>query len=82
MFNEYRIPRDNLISNHGDMTAEGEFITSIKDPKKQLGASFGSLSNGRVNISGEHILSILLTTRKYILISSIYVYVKASQMCT
>lgn len=55
MFNEYRIPRDNLISNSGDITDEGDFKSAIKDPKKNLGASLGSLSGGRVNISGEPI---------------------------
>lgn len=55
MFNEYRIHRDNLLSNIGDVNDNGEFVSKIKDPKKRLGASLGSLSGGRVNISGKWI---------------------------
>lgn len=52
MFNSYRISRDNLLSNIGDVNKDGVFVSRIKDPKKRLGASLGSLSSGRVNISG------------------------------
>lgn len=52
MFNNYRIPRENLLSRIGDVTSTGEFVSEIKDPRKRLGGSFGVLSNGRVNICG------------------------------
>lgn len=52
MFNNYRIPRENLLARTGDVTPDGRFVTKIKDQKKRMGASFGALSNGRVNICG------------------------------
>lgn len=52
MFDGYRIPRDHLLSKISDVTPAGEFVSKISDAKKRLGASLGSLSNGRVNISG------------------------------
>lgn len=52
MFNKYRIPRENLLSRNGDVTPDGQFVSKIKDQRKRMGASFGALSNGRVNICG------------------------------
>ncbi|XP_018573193.1 peroxisomal acyl-coenzyme A oxidase 3 isoform X2 [Anoplophora glabripennis] len=50
-FNNYRIPRENLLNKHGDVTEDGRYVTTIKDPNKRYGAALGSLSGGRVNIS-------------------------------
>lgn len=50
MFDRFRIPRDNLLSNICDVSIDGKFVSKIEDKKKRLGASFGSLSSGRVNI--------------------------------
>lgn len=50
VFKNYRIPRENLLNKMGDITAEGKYETSIKDPSKRSGMSFGTLSSGRVNI--------------------------------
>lgn len=52
MFNQYRIPKDFLLARNGDISDEGQFISPIKDKKKRIGASFGALSGGRVNICG------------------------------
>lgn len=52
MFDRYRIPRENILARNGDVTPEGKFVSAIKDPKKRIGASFGTLSGGRVNICG------------------------------
>lgn len=52
MFDQYRIPRVNLLSRIGDVTEAGEYVSTISDNNKRMGASLGSLSNGRVNISG------------------------------
>lgn len=52
MFDHYRIPREYLLSKLGHITDDGQFVSPIKDPKKRIGASFGSLSGGRVNICG------------------------------
>jgi acyl-CoA oxidase len=50
MFNNYKIPKDYLLSKTGDVDASGAYVSKIKDPKKRMGASLGALSGGRVNI--------------------------------
>lgn len=51
MFNNYRIPKDNLLNKIGDVDDNGNYITPYKDPNKRHGASFGALSAGRVGIT-------------------------------
>lgn len=51
MFNQYRIPKINLLSKTGDIDDQGNYISQIKDERKRLGASLGALSVGRVNIT-------------------------------
>ncbi|KAH8381153.1 hypothetical protein KR200_005982 [Drosophila serrata] len=51
MFNQYRIPKENLLSKTGDIDAQGNYTSQIKDERKRLGASLGALSVGRVNIT-------------------------------
>ena len=53
MFDHYRIPREHLLSRIGDVTPEGKYVSEFKDPKKRIGASFGALSGGRINICGK-----------------------------
>lgn len=50
LFNNYKIPKDFLLSKTGDVDDEGNFVSQIKDPKKRMGKSLGALSGGRVNI--------------------------------
>lgn len=52
LFNNYRIPKENLLSRTGDISDDGQYISPIKSNKKRIGASFGALSGGRVNICG------------------------------
>ncbi|KAB7498586.1 putative acyl-CoA dehydrogenase FadE10 [Armadillidium nasatum] len=51
MFNHYKIPRENLLNRTGDVTVDGKYVSPFKDPNKKLGASLGSLSQGRVTIT-------------------------------
>lgn len=50
LFNNYKIPKDFLLSKTGDVDDAGNFVSQIKDPKKRMGKSLGALSGGRVNI--------------------------------
>lgn len=52
MFNNYPIPKEFLLSRTGDVTDDGQYVSPIKDNKKRIGATFGALSGGRVNICG------------------------------
>lgn len=52
MFNNYRIPKEYLLARTGDISDDGQFFSPIKSNKKRIGASFGALSGGRVNICG------------------------------
>lgn len=52
MFNNYHIPKENLLNKLGDVDDNGNYISPLKDPNKRFGASLGVLSNGRVQIAG------------------------------
>ncbi|XP_060528904.1 peroxisomal acyl-coenzyme A oxidase 3-like [Cylas formicarius] len=51
IFNNYKIPQENLLNKLGDVTKDGKYVTLFKDPNKRHGASLGALSAGRVNIT-------------------------------
>ncbi|XP_044271782.1 peroxisomal acyl-coenzyme A oxidase 3-like isoform X1 [Tribolium madens] len=53
MFQNYRIPRENLLNRTGDVTPEGEYKSSFSEPGKILGAALENLSTGRVGIMQE-----------------------------
>lgn len=40
MFDQYRIPRENLLNRNGDVTPDGRYVTPYKDPKKRFGEYF------------------------------------------
>ena len=50
-FNNVRIPRENLLNKAGDVTPDGKYVTSYKDPNKRFGISLGTLSFGRVSLT-------------------------------
>lgn len=52
MFNNYRIPKEFLLARTGDVSDDGQYVSPIKSNKKRIGANFGALSGGRVNICG------------------------------
>lgn len=44
LFNNFRIPRENLLNRFSNVTKEGKFETSIPNIDKRFGVSLGSLS--------------------------------------
>jgi len=50
-FDHVRIPREHLLNKGGDVSPDGRYISSFKDPKKRFGAALGALSSGRVGIT-------------------------------
>ncbi|CAH1988782.1 unnamed protein product [Acanthoscelides obtectus] len=50
-FENYEIPKENLLNKLGDVTDDGKYTTPFKDPNKRHGAALGSLSAGRVTIA-------------------------------
>ncbi|XP_049858043.1 peroxisomal acyl-coenzyme A oxidase 3 [Schistocerca gregaria] len=53
IFQNYRIPRENLLNRVSDVTPEGEYETFFTNPQQLLGASLENLSAGRVGIMQE-----------------------------
>ncbi|CAH0554701.1 unnamed protein product [Brassicogethes aeneus] len=53
LFNNYRIPRENLLNKTADVTPEGDYESSFSDPGRILGAALENLSTGRVGIMQE-----------------------------
>ncbi|XP_060633983.1 peroxisomal acyl-coenzyme A oxidase 3 [Anolis sagrei] len=60
MFHHVRIPKENLLNKTGEITAAGTYTSTFKDRKQRLGASLGSLSNGRVMIISMSLVNLKL----------------------
>ncbi|XP_063378384.1 peroxisomal acyl-coenzyme A oxidase 3 [Cydia fagiglandana] len=58
MFNQYRIPRENLLNRTADVTEEGVYESSFSEPSRILGAALENLSAGRIGIMQESCNSI------------------------
>ncbi|XP_026747712.1 peroxisomal acyl-coenzyme A oxidase 3 [Trichoplusia ni] len=58
MFNQYRIPRENLLNRTADVTEDGVYESSFSDPSRILGAALENLSAGRIGIMQESCHSI------------------------
>ncbi|XP_053625222.1 peroxisomal acyl-coenzyme A oxidase 3 [Plodia interpunctella] len=58
MFNQYRIPRENLLNRTADVAEDGTYESSFSDPSKILGAALENLSAGRIGIMQESCNSI------------------------
>ncbi|XP_066931992.1 peroxisomal acyl-coenzyme A oxidase 3-like isoform X5 [Clytia hemisphaerica] len=50
--NKVRIPRTNLMNKQGDVTPEGKYVSPFKTKNARFGAVLGTLSGGRVGITG------------------------------
>ena len=59
-FDHVRIPRDHLMNKRADVTPEGKYVTSYKDPSKRFGAALGALSGGRVGITSMAVTNLRL----------------------
>ncbi|KAK5645188.1 hypothetical protein RI129_006488 [Pyrocoelia pectoralis] len=52
MFNNYRIPKDNLLNRLADVSDDGTYIPHVTDPTIRLGILLSSISSGRVRMLG------------------------------
>ncbi len=52
IFNNFRIPRENLLNRFSNVTKDGKFETTIPNVDKRFAVSLGSLSQGRLMIIG------------------------------
>lgn len=52
LFNNVRIPRENMLNKLSNVTKEGVFETSVKSPDQRMAFSLGALSQGRLLIIG------------------------------
>lgn len=50
-FHNVRIPHNQLLRRHSQVTLDGVFKSSFKSAEERFGASLGSLSGGRVSVS-------------------------------
>ncbi|OMO67805.1 hypothetical protein CCACVL1_20302 [Corchorus capsularis] len=50
-FDNVRVPRENLLNSVADVSADGKYLSSIKDPDQRFAAFLAPLTVGRVNIA-------------------------------
>ncbi|CAA7026439.1 unnamed protein product [Microthlaspi erraticum] len=56
-FDNLRIPRENLLNSVADVSSDGQYVSSIKDPDQRFGAFLAPLTSGRVTIASIAIYS-------------------------
>ncbi|KAK9150407.1 hypothetical protein Syun_008716 [Stephania yunnanensis] len=56
-FDNVRIPRENLLNRVADVSADGQYLSSITDPDQRFAAFLAPLTSGRVTISVSAIYS-------------------------
>ncbi|XP_028400851.1 peroxisomal acyl-coenzyme A oxidase 3-like isoform X2 [Dendronephthya gigantea] len=59
-FKNVSIPREFLLSKHSQVTPDGRYVSTIKDPRKRFAASLGALSHGRVGITEMSVVNLRL----------------------
>ncbi|XP_031350823.1 peroxisomal acyl-coenzyme A oxidase 3-like isoform X2 [Photinus pyralis] len=52
IFNDYRIPKDNLLNKLADVSDDGMYINRISDPTTRFGFLLSTLSSGRIKTFG------------------------------
>ncbi|WP_318309519.1 acyl-CoA dehydrogenase family protein [Flagellimonas crocea] len=50
-FNNVQVPRENLLNKYGDITEEGNYTSSIKNPNKRFFTMLGTLVGGRICVA-------------------------------
>jgi acyl-CoA oxidase len=50
LFDHVKVPRENLLNRFGDVDANGNYISQIKNPNKRFGAMLAQLTMGRTGI--------------------------------
>lgn len=50
-FDNVRIPRENILNLVADVSPDGQYLSSIKDPDQRFGAFMAPLTSGRVTIA-------------------------------
>ncbi|KAE8733746.1 Acyl-coenzyme A oxidase 3, peroxisomal [Hibiscus syriacus] len=50
-FDNVRVPRENLLNSVADVSPDGKYLSSIKDPDQRFAAFLSPLTAGRVNIA-------------------------------
>jgi len=58
LFNNFRIPRENLLNRYQDVSPDGKYILHVENDAKRFALTLGSLSGGRVGISRNAVESI------------------------
>ena len=59
LLNNVRVPRAALLDKQGGVSPDGVYITPFKDISKRFGAVLGTLSGGRVSITGLAICNLI-----------------------
>ncbi|KAL0723844.1 hypothetical protein Bca4012_038443 [Brassica carinata] len=56
-FDNFRIPRENLLNSVADVSSDGQYVSTIKNPDQRFGAFLAPLTCGRVTIAATAIYS-------------------------
>jgi len=52
MFDQVRVPRENLLNRYADVAADGTYSSPIEDPNRRFFTMLGTLVRGRVTVGG------------------------------
>jgi acyl-CoA oxidase len=52
MFDNVRVPRDNLLNKYGDVSDDGTYSSPIENPSRRFFTMLGTLVRGRVTVGG------------------------------
>ncbi|KAJ0029847.1 hypothetical protein Pint_14451 [Pistacia integerrima] len=51
LFDNVRIPKENLLNSIADVSPDGEYLSAIRDPDQRFAAFMAALTSGHVNIA-------------------------------